>query len=347
METNARQTVVAAVVRRGDRLLLGQRPAEKRYGGLWEIPGGKVHPGESDADAVRRELEEELGLTATRVGNVLAEHPDPGSHFLIRFLAVEVSGEPVCREHSALRWATPQEAATLPLAPSDRWFLDQLGAGRTTDLAVAVPTEAPTGPAGQRDRGLDGPPSADDGALSPTSAETAPAAGAPAPAATPAATESAERGIALQHRYPPDYAHCFGCGSRNPHGHHLESHWDGDDVVAHYRPAPHHTSLPGFVYGGLLASLVDCHAMATAAAHAARAAGRSDQEPLPRFVTARLDVRYLRPTPLGPTLELRARPRELAPRKVVVEVEVWVEDTCVVRAEVVAAPMPASMRRGE
>jgi acyl-coenzyme A thioesterase PaaI-like protein len=117
-------------------------------------------------------------------------------------------------------------------------------------------------------------------------------------------------------------------------------------VVAAFTPQAHHTALPGFVYGGLLASLVDCHAMATAAADAERRAGRSvgDGE-APRYVTAALRVEYLRPTPLGREILLRARVTEAGKRRRVVEVQVVADGVETVRAEVVAVPIPDSMVR--
>lgn len=116
--------VIAAVVREGDRYLICQRPAHKRHGGLWEFPGGKVEPGESDLDAAGRELEEELGLTVDGVEAELFAIQDPGSAFLIAFVPVMVSGMPVCHEHDQLAWATPSELHSLPLAPSDRRFVE-------------------------------------------------------------------------------------------------------------------------------------------------------------------------------------------------------------------------------
>jgi 8-oxo-dGTP diphosphatase len=115
--------VVAAVIRRGDRLLVCQRPLHKRHGGLWEFPGGKCEPGETDADALRRELWEELELRLVRAGAPEFELHDPGSPFLIVFVPVEVAGEPVCHEHAALCWGTVEEVGALPLAPSDRGFV--------------------------------------------------------------------------------------------------------------------------------------------------------------------------------------------------------------------------------
>jgi len=151
---------------------------------------------------------------------------------------------------------------------------------------------------------------------------------------------------AIQDHYPDDVAHCYGCGRLNEHGIRLRTRWDGDETVARYVPRPYHTAIPGFVYGGLIASLVDCHAMGTAAAAAERVAGRGIGEgPAPRYVTASLRVDYLRPTPLGPALEVRGRVREASGRKTVVEVTVSAEGAVTARGEVVAVPMPASMAR--
>jgi 8-oxo-dGTP diphosphatase len=116
--------VIAAVVTHGDQLLVCQRPAHARHGGLWEFPGGKCEPGESDAAAADRELQEELGVRARSVGPVLFERQDPGSPFLICFVPVELAGVPECREHEALQWGTAAELLCLPLAPSDRLFLE-------------------------------------------------------------------------------------------------------------------------------------------------------------------------------------------------------------------------------
>jgi 8-oxo-dGTP diphosphatase len=118
--------VVAAVVTRGQNLFVCQRPLHKRHGGLWEFPGGKCEPGESDADALRRELLEELGVDVLHVGMEQFSVHDDGSQFLIVFVPTAISGEPTRHEHIALRWGTPRELADLPLAPSDRRFVEYL-----------------------------------------------------------------------------------------------------------------------------------------------------------------------------------------------------------------------------
>lgn len=116
----------------------------------------------------------------------------------------------------------------------------------------------------------------------------------------------------------------------------IKSRWDGDESVAVYTPRPYHTAIPGYVYGGLLASLIDCHGTGTAAAAAYRAEGRPmDSQPPRRYVTASLKVDYLRPTPLGPPLELRGRVTELKGRKVVVQISLVADGVECVRGEVV------------
>ena len=116
--------VVAAVIADGDRLLVCQRPLHKRHGGLWEFPGGKCEPGESDAVAVQRELLEELGVEVRSVDRPSITILDPGSLFEIVFVPVTISGTPECHEHIAHSWGIPVELTQLPLAPSDRRFVE-------------------------------------------------------------------------------------------------------------------------------------------------------------------------------------------------------------------------------
>lgn len=123
--------MVAAVIRRDGRYLLGRRPLSKRHGGLWEFPGGKVLPGESRLDAARRELAEELGLEALCLGQLLHSASDPGSPFLIEFVEVEAAGEPSPHEHSEVGWYAAEELRELPLAPADALFADRLASGRS------------------------------------------------------------------------------------------------------------------------------------------------------------------------------------------------------------------------
>lgn len=118
--------VVAAVIRRNETLLVCQRPPHKQHGGLWEFAGGKCEPGESDHEAIARELHEELGITVTAVGLPCFAAHDPGSVYEIVFLPVEISGEPVAHEHAALGWFPVTTLRTMALAPSDAAFVNTL-----------------------------------------------------------------------------------------------------------------------------------------------------------------------------------------------------------------------------
>jgi mutator protein MutT len=122
--------VLAAVVARDDRLLVGRRPAHKRHGGLWEFPGGKVEPGEDDHAAMARELLEELDVLLLRLGDVRFVRHDDGAPFEIVFRDVHIQGEPVAVEHEAVGWFTLDELRAMPLAPSDAAFVAELLAGR-------------------------------------------------------------------------------------------------------------------------------------------------------------------------------------------------------------------------
>jgi mutator protein MutT len=118
--------VVAAVIRRDGRYLLGRRPEHKRHGGLWEFPGGKVLEGESRLDAVRRELSEELDLEVEALGTLLHSVRDPGTPYVIEFVEVEAHGEPVALEHSSVAWFGAAELRGLALAPADADFTARL-----------------------------------------------------------------------------------------------------------------------------------------------------------------------------------------------------------------------------
>lgn len=130
--------VLAAVVRRGDSYLVCQRPLSKRHGGLWEFPGGKCEEGETDEQAARRELKEELNVDLEWIDPELFVVQDPGSPFLIAFVPVGIRGTPECLEHAALGWMTLTAASALPLAPSDRRFVEF--------MLSRKPHETPTDP---------------------------------------------------------------------------------------------------------------------------------------------------------------------------------------------------------
>jgi acyl-coenzyme A thioesterase PaaI-like protein len=150
---------------------------------------------------------------------------------------------------------------------------------------------------------------------------------------------------AVQDFYPDDFSHCYGCGRLNRDGLHVRTIWQGDNTLARFTPRPEHVALPGFVYGGLIASLIDCHGIGTAAAFVERAVGREiGDAPAPRYVTASLHVDFLKPTPHGPELELVARATGITGRRVAVDVAVRADGLLTARGTVIAVSLPDSMR---
>lgn len=152
---------------------------------------------------------------------------------------------------------------------------------------------------------------------------------------------------AFQDYYPDYLSHCYGCGRLNQDGLQIKSYWEGNESVCFYQPRPYHTAIPGYVYGGLIASLIDCHSTGTASAAAYRAEGRAmDTDPPLRFLTASLHVDYLRPTPIEGPLQVRARVKEIKGRKVVVTSELLAGGEVCAKGEVVAVQVPEHLMPG-
>lgn len=148
---------------------------------------------------------------------------------------------------------------------------------------------------------------------------------------------------AFQDCYPDDVSHCYGCGRLNDHGLQIKTFWMGDESVTRFLPRPYHIAIPGYVYGGLIASLVDCHGTGTAAAALYRAEKRAmNTLPAIRCVTASLHVDYMHPTPLGTELEVRGRVKEINGRRVTVTCTLFADDVECARGEVVAVQVPDS-----
>jgi len=149
---------------------------------------------------------------------------------------------------------------------------------------------------------------------------------------------------AIQDEYPDDFAWCYGCGRLNEQGHHFRTGWHGEQTVTIFTPKAEHLALPGFVYGGMIASFIDCHGTGSASLALHRKNGHEPGEGTepPRFVTASLNVNYHRPTPHGVALKAIGTVHEIHPKKWKVEVEVFANDVLCARGEVVAVVMPST-----
>lgn len=137
------------------------------------------------------------------------------------------------------------------------------------------------------------------------------------------------QGLALQDAWPN--ATCYGCGPANPYGLQIKSYWsdDGSEAVCLFQPQPQYNAgFPNVMYGGLVASLIDCHSIWTAIATAYRDEGREHGSlPAISYVTGSLNVRYLKPTPLDKPVLLRARITEKGPRRSTVQCDLYAGDT--------------------
>ncbi len=153
----------------------------------------------------------------------------------------------------------------------------------------------------------------------------------------------------VQNYYPDNFSHCYGCGRLNEHGLQLKTQWDGEKTVTEYFPRPEHLAIPGFVYGGLIASLIDCHSTGSASLALHRRDGHElgDGAAVPRCVTASLKVDFVKPTPHGQPIIVRGKIVEVGKKKVVVHSELYVQGELCARGEVVSVIAPEGMTRSD
>src|SRR5690625_1734051 len=151
-----------------------------------------------------------------------------------------------------------------------------------------------------------------------------------------------KEGIAIQDEYADEFAWCYGCGRLNEAGHHFRTFWQGEKTRTEYQPKDEHKAIPGFVYGGVLASLVDCHGTGSAALALHRKNGHEpgDGAEPPRFITASLHVDFLKPTPHGVTLKVIGKVEEVHPKRFIVRSEVIADGEVCAKGKVVAVVMP-------
>lgn len=130
--------------------------------------------------------------------------------------------------------------------------------------------------------------------------------------------------LSIQETLYPDIT-CFGCGHANPDGLHLRSYRDGDVVVARFTSQPHHDNGFGFLNGGIITTVLDCHSAAVVMSEADERGWEAPPgAPIP-FITAGIDVRFLRPAPLAREVELVGRPESVTPEEIVVVAELMAD----------------------
>ena len=140
----------------------------------------------------------------------------------------------------------------------------------------------------------------------------------------------------IQKEYSPENSHCYGCGVANPHGNGLRTYLNGTETVSRFTPDPMYSGgVPGNVYGGMIASLFDCHGTASAAAFH-RQQSDDPSGPLGRFVTASLHINFLAPTPQAQVLTVSGKLKAIDGRKVWVEMTLTAGETLCATAEMLA-----------
>ena len=149
---------------------------------------------------------------------------------------------------------------------------------------------------------------------------------------------------AVQDQLP--HNHCYGCGADNEKGLQIKSHWHGDECVCRYRPRPEQCAGPlQYVYGGTIASLIDCHCVGTAMSNYYRREGREVGEGEEIWcVTGRLTVSYLAPTPIDRDVTLRARIEDVTDKKTTLKCGFYSGDTLTAEGEVIAIRVSSSWR---
>jgi acyl-coenzyme A thioesterase PaaI-like protein len=147
--------------------------------------------------------------------------------------------------------------------------------------------------------------------------------------------------MGIQDYYSEKFALCYGCGRLNEQGFQLKTYLEGEETVTRFTPKPFHTAIAGTVYGGLLASLIDCHGTGSSALAYARANNITlEGYNAPRFVTVSLQVNYKKPTPLNTLLEIRGKIKEITEKKVIVEATLSAEGDVCATGEIVSVLVP-------
>ncbi|MHA1903296.1 MAG: PaaI family thioesterase [Candidatus Thorarchaeota archaeon] len=140
---------------------------------------------------------------------------------------------------------------------------------------------------------------------------------------------------AIQDSWPHEGTFCWGCGKNNTHGLQLKSFWDEEETVASFVPNEQHLAFPGILNGGIIATIIDCHATGTANAAGHKREGKTATGHL-MYVTGSLYVKFLKPTPVDKPVTLRAKVKEIKGNKITVTCTLYSEQTKCAIGEVVA-----------
>jgi len=140
---------------------------------------------------------------------------------------------------------------------------------------------------------------------------------------------------------------CFGCGRNNHEGLKISSYWEGDEAVCIWHSKDKYQGWKGILNGGVLATLIDCHAMCTAMAAAYKDEGRTmDSTPLYHYATGSIKIKYLKPTSNDHEIEIRAKILEMKGKKIIIHCKIISRGIHTADAEVIAIRVFDSSKPG-
>lgn len=154
--------------------------------------------------------------------------------------------------------------------------------------------------------------------------------------------------ISIQETYGDRFQHCWGCGAKNKDGLHLHTYpsEDGSECISQFLPDEKYSGgVPANLFGGLIATLFDCHGTASAAWFNHRNKGlKFDKDTvITRYITARLEIDFKKPVPMGEVITVRSVPDEIGERKIIVSMEMEVDGETKAKARMVAVRIKDNM----
>ena len=154
--------------------------------------------------------------------------------------------------------------------------------------------------------------------------------------------------IAVQEVYGEKYRHCWGCGEKNEHGLHLKSYPsdDGESCICRVTPPAQYTGgVPEMMFGGMMATVFDCHGTASAAwfFHKNKGLALTRDTVIQRFVTARLEIDFRKPMPMNREITVTSTVEEIGARKVIVKMTMEAEGVLRAEARMVAVAIKDEM----
>lgn len=145
--------------------------------------------------------------------------------------------------------------------------------------------------------------------------------------------------IAIQDLYAEEFQYCWGCGPKNEEGIHIKSYPNGETCISKVVPDEKYTGgVPNNLFGGMTAVIFDCHGTASSAyfSHKAKSLPINEKTVIKRFITARLEIDFIKPVPMNKEITVISRLEELGERKAIVNMEMKLANEVYAKARMIA-----------